>query len=60
LKRKQQKIAVNGFKTAELQRTLSDLFRNPAQIRYEMKKLVTRGAIQKQKDKSFYRVTETG
>ena len=54
------KYAVNGFKTAELQRILSGLFRNSAQIRYEIKKLVARGAIQKQKGKSFYRVTETG
>lgn len=54
------KYAVNGFKTAELQRSLSDLFGNPAQTRYEMKKLVARGAIKKQKNKSFYRVTETG
>ena len=54
------KYTVNGFKTAELQRTLSDLFGNSAQIRYEMKKLVARGAIKKKKNKSFYRVTETG
>lgn len=54
------KYSVNGFKTAELQRTLSDFFENPAQIRYEMKKLTVRGAIKKQKNKSFYRVTETG
>ena len=54
------KYAVNGFKTAELQRTLSGFFRNSAQIRYEIKRLVARGAIKKQKDKSFYRVTESG
>ena len=54
------KYAVNGFKTAELQRTLSGLFGNSAQIRYEIKKLVARGAIKKQKGKSFYRVTESG
>ena len=54
------KYAVNGFKTAELQRTLSGLFENSAQIRYEMKKLMARGAIKKQKGKSFYIVTESG
>jgi len=54
------KYAVDGFKTADLQRTLSDHFANSAQIRYEMKKLTVRGAIKKQKNKSFYRVTENG
>jgi len=49
-----------GYSTAELQRTLSGLFGNSAQIRYEMKKLVARGAIKKQKGKSFYRVTTSG
>ena len=53
------KYSVNGFKTAELQRTLSGPFENFAQIRYEMKKLMARGAIKKQKGKSFYRVTES-
>lgn len=54
------KYAVNGFKTAELQRTLSGLFGNSAQIRYEIRKLVVREVIEKQKNKSFYRVTDTG
>ena len=43
------KYAVDGFKTADLQRTLSDHFANSAQIRYEMKKLTVRGAIQNKK-----------
>lgn len=54
------KYTVNGFKTAELQRSMRDLFSNSAQIRYEMRKLIVRGAIIKQKNKSFYRVTEKG
>ena len=54
------KDSVNGFKTAELQRTLSGLFGNSARIRYEMKKLVARRVIKKQKNISFYRVTEPG
>ena len=53
------KYAVNGFKTSELQRTLSALFGNSAQIRYKIRKLVLRDVIQKQKVKLFYMVMDT-
>jgi len=49
-----------GFKTDDLLKNLSDFFRNPAQIRYEMNKLRARGIIEKSKNKSFYTVTKTG
>ena len=38
----------------------NECFSNSAQIRYEMGKLISRGVIQKQKSKSFYRVTQNG
>ena len=54
------KYVVHGFRTADLKRVLYECFSNSAQIRYEMLKLICRGVIQKQKDKSFYRVTPLG
>ncbi len=39
---------------------LPDHFRNSAQIRYEIRKLIVRGAIRKKKGSSFYQVTEFG
>ena len=54
------KYQAYGFKTADLLINLSGHFRNPAQIRYEMKKLKVRGVVSKAKHKSFYGVTEKG
>jgi len=54
------KYAVHGFRTIDLKKALSEFFSNSAQIRYELVKLISRGAVQKQKNKSFYRVTPTG
>jgi len=49
-----------GFKTSELKNTLSNYFRNSSQIRYELKKLISRKIIKKAKGKSFYAVTKFG
>lgn len=49
-----------GFRTVGLLKNLSQFFRNPAQIRYEMNKLGVRGIVEKKKSKSFYGVTDTG
>jgi hypothetical protein len=54
------KYLVYGFRTAELARLLPDHFRNSAQIRYEIRKLIVRGLIKKKKYKSFYTVTQNG
>lgn len=54
------KYLVNGFRTMELKRVLGSYFRNSAQIRYEMKKLIARKVVIKLKGKSFYRVIEQG
>ena len=54
------KYRVHGFKTADLQKNLSGLFRNPAQIRYEMNKLKARGVVIKNNNQSFYTVTKKG
>lgn len=54
------RYSVHGFKTVELKQILDEFFGNSAQIRYEMKKLIVRGAVEKQKNKSFYGVTQTG
>ncbi len=54
------KYQAYGFRTVDLFNNLSANFRNPAQIRYEMNKLKVRGVVEKQKNKSFYRVTEIG
>lgn len=54
------KYQAHGFTTADIFSNLPEHFRNPAQIRYEMNKLRSRGALSKQKNKSFYRVTEIG
>ena len=53
------KYVVHGFRTIDLKKALSE-FSNSAQIRYEMVKLISRGVVKKQKNKSFYRVTPTG
>ena len=49
-----------GFRTVDLLNNLSQFFRNPAQIRYEMNKLRVRGIVEKKKSMSFYRVTDEG
>jgi len=54
------KYQAYGFRTIDLFNNLSGDFRNPAQIRYEMNKLRVRGVVDKQKNQSFYRVTEMG
>jgi hypothetical protein len=54
------KYQAYGFSTADLLKNLPEHFRNPAQIRYEMNKMKARDVISKPKNKSFYRVTETG
>jgi len=54
------KYSVHGFRTIDLKKVLNNFFSNSAQIRYEMIKLICRGVIQKQKNKSFYRVTPIG
>ncbi|KPA14267.1 hypothetical protein MHK_005523 [Candidatus Magnetomorum sp. HK-1] len=43
------KYSVNGFKTKDLKYILKDHFRNSAQIRYELKKLIVRDVVKKQK-----------
>ena len=54
------KYQAYGFRTADLLKNLSDHFRNPAQIRYELNKMRARDVISKPINKSFYRVTEIG
>ena len=54
------KHTVFGFKTAHLMDALSHCFQNPAQIRYELAKLIHRGVVKKQKGKSYYMVTKNG
>ncbi len=54
------KYQVYGFKSSDLLASLPDHFRNPAQIRYELLKLRTRGIVVKMKNKSFYRVSQKG
>ena len=54
------KYQVYGFRTADLHKNLSDHFRNPAQIRYEMNKLKARGVLKKHDNQSFYVVTQKG
>ena len=49
-----------GFKTSELKNALSNYFRNSSQIRYELKKLISRKIVKKAKGKSFYAVTKFG
>ena len=49
-----------GFRTVDLVNSLPQFFRNPAQIRYELNKLRVRGIVEKKKNMSFYRVTDTG
>ena len=54
------KYQVHGFQTKGMVRLLPDHFQNSAQIRYEIGKLIVRGAIKKKKNSSFYHVTENG
>ena len=54
------KYQAYGFRTIDIFNNLPTNFRNPAQIRYEMNKLKVRGVVKKQKNKSFYSVTEMG
>ncbi len=56
----QQKYTVFGFKTSHLFDALRHQFQNPAQIRYELAKLIHRGIVKKIKNKSFYMVTADG
>jgi len=52
--------SLHGFKTADLLEALEPNFANSAQIRYELRKLIVRGVVEKLKGQSFYRVTATG
>jgi len=54
------KYSVDGLKTADLRDALPGSFRNSAQVRYELRKLIVRGVVKKKKDKSFYVVTKDG
>ena len=54
------KYSVDGLKTAHLRDALPGSFRNSAQVRYELRKLIVRGVVKKKKDKSFYVVTQNG
>ncbi|MBF0448032.1 MAG: hypothetical protein HQL67_07530 [Magnetococcales bacterium] len=54
------KHAVFGFRTTHLLTALPRLFRKPAQIRYEMAKLIHRGVVKKEKGKNLYKVTSSG
>ncbi|WP_459875886.1 hypothetical protein [Desulfothermus naphthae] len=49
-----------GFKSCELKNALSNYFRNSSQIRYELKKLISRKIVKKAKGISFYAVTKFG
>ena len=46
------KYLAYGFRTADLFKNLSEHFRNPAQIRYEMNKMKARDVISKPNNKS--------
>ena len=54
------KFVVKGFRTCELYRFLGGSFRNLAQIRYELQKLIVRKLVTKLQGKSMYRVTRLG
>lgn len=54
------KYSTSHFTTRELLPALQEYFRNTAQIRYEMQKLIARNVIKKLKNKSFYIVTSKG
>ena len=54
------KYTVHDFRTRELLKCLSEHFRNSAQIRYEMNKLLVRGIIEKRQYDNYYRVTKLG
>jgi hypothetical protein len=54
------KYCVHGFKTKDILEALPGSFKNLSQIRHELLKLRVRGVIQKNKKKSFYRVTRKG
>jgi hypothetical protein len=53
-------LQAGGFKTADILEALSGRFKNSSQIRHELKKLRVRGVVQKDKNKSFYRVANEG
>ena len=54
------KFSVHGFRTSDLLKLLGKNFRNLSQIRYELRKLIERGFVEKVKGQSFYMVTESG
>lgn len=54
------KYSVHGFKTRDLLPVMSEFFSNSATIRYELKKLIARGVVQKLNNHSFYIVTKQG
>jgi hypothetical protein len=54
------KYLINGFKTVDLKNVLKEHFRNTAQVRYELKKLIVRDVIIKKKNKSYYELSNTG
>ncbi len=54
------KLCVHGFRTKDLLKLLGDNFRNLSQIRYELRKLIASGFVEKKKGLSFYRVTDLG
>lgn len=54
------KYSVFDFRTTELFMYLADNFSNSAQIRYELRKLIVRGIIEKRQHTNYYRVTKLG
>jgi len=52
------KYSVSGFKTKDLKSILKEHFRNSAQIRYILKKLIVRKVVKKQKNLSFYELSK--
>jgi hypothetical protein len=54
------KYSVFGFRTADLLPALRDYFSNSARIRYELRKLIVRGVVEKKKNHNFYVVTQNG
>lgn len=50
----------HDFRLRELLEKISSEYRNSAEIRYEMRKLVVRGIVEKRQGTNYYRVTETG
>jgi len=54
------KYVAHGFTTRQLSGLLDSYFSNPAQIRYELRKLIARNVVKKKKGKSVYMVTSYG